>query len=65
MSRDDAPSPGRRRRLVYVLIGVGVLLFVGANAHLVYVAVASQPDCVAHSKTAGDRHEYRAARSAC
>jgi hypothetical protein len=41
------------------------LLFVGANAHLVYVAFKSQPDCVAHVKSAGDGEGYRAAKSAC
>ena len=43
----------------------GLLLFVGANAHLVYVAFQSQPDCVATSKETGDGGGYRAAKSAC
>ncbi|MBE0692686.1 MAG: hypothetical protein IH590_06220, partial [Aquamicrobium sp.] len=51
-----AASGGPARRLNWRLASAGiaaavVLLFVAANAHLVYVAVASQPDCVAHTKT--------------
>lgn len=53
-------------RLISVLIvTAGVLLFVGANAHLVYVALGSQPECVPHEKTADGAGTYRAARSAC
>jgi hypothetical protein len=51
--------------LAWLLVPAGLLLFVGANAHLVYVAFESQPDCVAHVKDAGDTGGYRAARSAC
>ncbi len=43
------------------------LLVLLANAHLVYVSVQSQPDCVAHLKQ-GDRGEpgaYSAAGSSC
>lgn len=43
-------------------------MFVAANAHFIYVAVMSQPDCVAHSKEAASGVSdvvYRAARSAC
>lgn len=47
-------------RLVAVILGAVALVFLAANAHLVYVAVESQPDCVA----AGDA-AYRAARPAC
>ena len=63
----SAPAARRRGRswLVWSLVGAGVALFAGANAHLVYVAVASQPDCVSHSKSAGTDHDYRAAKSAC
>jgi hypothetical protein len=51
--------------LAWLLVPAGLLLFVGANAHLVYVAVQSQPDCVAHIKDTGDSGGYRAAKSAC
>jgi hypothetical protein len=51
---------------VWLLVGACVLVFCGANAHLVYVAMQSQPGCVAHLKEA--RHgsgAYRAAQSSC
>ena len=52
------------------IAGAVVAILVGANAHLVYVAVASQPDCVAHAKTPNktlgrDGATFRAARSSC
>ena len=50
--------------LPWLLVPAGLLLFAGANAHLVYVAFQSQPECVAHLKDAGDGG-YRAAKSAC
>ena len=60
---------GRSRlnwRLVSVLlVGTGVLVFIGANAHLVHVALSSQPDCVDHLKTEGHDGAYRAARPSC
>ncbi len=58
---------GRRGRLslVWVLVPAGLVLVAAANAHLVYVAVASQPSCVEHSKVAGGNGVYRAATSAC
>ncbi|WP_246485533.1 hypothetical protein [Aminobacter carboxidus] len=55
----------RRTWLAWLLVPAGLLLFAGANAHLVYVAIQSQPDCVAHSKAASDGPGYRAAKSAC
>jgi hypothetical protein len=53
--------------LVAWLLAAGTLLVVaGANAHLVYVAVTSQPECVAHRKEAGTQAgAYRAAQPAC
>ena len=52
------------------IAGALIVLLVVANAHLVYVAVASQPDCVAHIKApeqarAAEGVAYRAARSSC
>lgn len=60
-----ANKPRWRGWLVWVLVPVGLLLVGGANAHLVYVAFASQPECVDHAKAAGDGQRYRAAESAC
>jgi hypothetical protein len=51
--------------LAWVLVPVGILLVAGAHVHLIYVAVRSQPDCVEHSKGAGEGHGYRAANPAC
>lgn len=54
-------------RRVWVIGAVGLMLLIlgAANAHLVYVSFASQPECVTHTKTAQDGGGYRAARSAC
>lgn len=61
-----ATSEGRRRwRVAWLLVPAGLLLVAAANAHLVYVAVTSQPDCVPHLKEAGTSGSYRAAKSAC
>jgi hypothetical protein len=52
--------------LVVLLISAGLLVFIGANAHLLYAAVTSQPDCIAHLKTGhGQPGAYGAADSAC
>ncbi|MGE3966879.1 MAG: hypothetical protein AB7F08_01480 [Dongiaceae bacterium] len=62
----DRGRRGQSRRLVWYLAGAAVLGLLLANAHLIYVAVVSQPDCVPHLKESG-RSEggYRAAGSAC
>jgi len=62
-----AQSVGSRRRwkAAWLLVPAGLLLVAGVNAHLVYVAVTSQPDCVPHLKEAGTSGSYRAAKSAC
>lgn len=45
---------------------LGVIGVIAANAHLVMVAIASQPECVEHTKERGDKAgEYRAAKSGC
>jgi hypothetical protein len=56
------------RLLSAAIIAAGFVLFAGANAHLVYVAVKSQPDCVPHLKISGEEGStasLRAANSAC
>lgn len=59
-------APGVNWRFVALLIATaGVVILVAANAHLVYVAFGSQPDCVPHAKEAGQNGVFRAARSAC
>ena len=61
-----APAPPRRFHLLWILAAAAMAVFVGANAHLVYVAVSSEPGCVAHLKDkSGTPGGYRAAKSAC
>lgn len=56
----------RARLIVGALVATAVLLLVLANAHLVYVAVTSQPECVEHAKSAGEAPgTYRAAKPSC
>jgi hypothetical protein len=56
------------RNAIWLAVAAGLLLFVGANAHLIYVAVTSQPDCVAHLR-AGESNpqgtSFSAAQSNC
>lgn len=67
MTAAETAGPVRRRRrtLLWLAIGGGVAALVAANAHLVHVALRSQPDCVAHAKTTGEAGTFRAARPAC
>jgi hypothetical protein len=54
--------------LVWAAIGAGLLLLLIANSHLVYVAITSQPECVAHLRQGeGDpgQGKFSAARSSC
>lgn len=64
----SAPRRSSRVRLaVGVAIAAGAAALILANAHLVYVAIASSPDCVAHVKDRGDPSlgVFRAARPSC
>ena len=54
-------SARNRPVLVSLAVAAGLLLLVGANAHLAYVAMTTQPDCVAHAREGADA----AAKSAC
>lgn len=69
MSGEAMMGSHRRRNWRLIAAGIAaavVLLLVVANAHLVYVAVASQPDCIAHIKAPGeDGAGFRAARPSC
>ena len=51
--------------IAWVLVPAGLLLFAGANAHLVYVAFETQPACVEHLKVPSAGPGYRAAKSSC
>lgn len=63
------PSRHERRvnwQVVSLLIaGTVIAILLAANAHLVYVAVSSQPDCVPHTTSTQHDGSYRAARSSC
>ena len=62
-----------RRWTIGLLVLAGVLLIAGANAHLLYVALTSQPDCVAHVRQGDGRQgdanakpgQFAVAKSAC
>lgn len=62
------PRPRSRGLLIGVAVAAGAVLLVLANAHLVYVAVSSQPECVDHLK-AGDAApgagQFSAAKPSC
>lgn len=64
----SAPAEAAGRRAgVIVTVAALLALVIGANAHLVYVSFASQPDCVAHRRI-GERHDsetFAAAASSC
>jgi hypothetical protein len=54
------------RTTMWLAIAAGVLFLIGAHVHLVYVAVTSQPDCVAHLKPGDSNGQaFSAAQSAC
>ncbi len=53
-------------RLFRLAAGTFALVLLAANAHLAYVALASQPGCVAHARTdAQAGPDYAAATSSC
>ena len=49
------------------VVAAGLLLLAGANAHLLYVAITSQPDCVDHVKPGETSRggTFSAAKSSC
>ena len=56
------------RALVWLSVAAGLLLIALANAHLVYVAVSSQPDCIDHVKrgvAVAAPGKFSAASSSC
>jgi len=53
---------------IWLVVAAGLLVIIGANTHLVYVAVTSQPECVAHLgpvEGGGHSGSFSAAESAC
>ncbi|MGE3874671.1 MAG: hypothetical protein AB7F74_17110 [Parvibaculaceae bacterium] len=51
------------RTMALAVAAATLTLFIAANAHLLYVAMRSQPDCVPHEKAPGSG--LQAAKSAC
>tara|TARA_R110000868_G_scaffold181050_8_gene421831 strand:+ start:2442 stop:2657 length:216 start_codon:yes stop_codon:yes gene_type:complete len=63
-----APPQKRRMILLASAVAAGLLFVVFANLHLVYVAVTSQPECVAHIRAdvaPAKNGLFSAAKSAC
>ena len=58
----------RTKVVVWTAVCAGLLLLLIANSHLVYMAIMSQPECVAHVRQGeggpGDG-KFSAARSSC
>lgn len=56
------------RSLAIALATGGLVVLLAANAHLIYVAFSSQPDCVQHIREAGSGPpgaRYAPAKSSC
>ena len=64
MAEVTAKTRGWYQPLWLLLAAVLVVLL--ANAHLVYVAVSTQPECIPHIREKGSSPgAYRASNSAC
>ena len=53
---------------IWLVVAAGLLVIIGANTHPVYMAVTSQPECVAHLRPGeggGQPGSFSAAESAC
>lgn len=57
----------KTKSIVWLSVGLGLIVLVAANAHLLYVAVSSQPDCVAHLRhgEGNGTNSFSAATSSC
>jgi hypothetical protein len=63
-----APVRKRGRLIVWLAVTAGLLVFAGANWHLVHVAMTSQPDCIEHLRPGhgdAERGLFSAAQSSC
>jgi anti-sigma-K factor RskA len=67
MSTDVPTRLGRRGRWTIAGIGLAIVAVMAvANTHLVYVSLATQPECVPHLKApAAGGPAFRAAKPAC
>ena len=68
---NETGSSTRPKRLslrLWLVVALAAAAFVGANAHLIYVATTSQPACVTHLRQGeGDAGHgfFSAAQSSC
>jgi hypothetical protein len=66
---NDPADTGQRSRTIlrlWLLVTIAVAVMIAANAHLVYVATSSQPECVAHLRQGeGTPSRFSAAQSSC
>ena len=66
MNPDNRNASRAWSRTTWAIVTAGVLLFLGANAHLLYVALDSRSACVPHLKEpSGEAGQFRAAQSGC
>ena len=67
MSGAAASHGGWKPFIVWLSVGLGLIVLAAANAHLLYVAVSSQPDCVAHLRhgEGNGTTSFSAATSSC
>ena len=68
MSSMPATTVSKRKAVIWLAVGFGLLVLFAANGHLVYVAMTSQPDCVDHirqGEMSAMQSRLSAARSAC
>lgn len=53
-------------KIALTIAALGCAVIIGANAHFVYVAAKTQPECVLHKKNAQDALPgFAAAKSSC
>ena len=57
----------KTKSIVWLSAGLGLIMLAAANAHLLYVAVSSQPDCVGHLRygEGNGTTSFSAATSSC
>lgn len=68
MSAATASEKGAKiKAAIWLSVAVCVIVFLAANTHLVYVAISSEPDCVAHIRRgeSSGENSFSAATSSC
>lgn len=57
----------KTKSIVWLSVGIGLIVLAAANAHLLYAAASSQPDCVAHLRhgEGNGTTSFSAATSSC